>query len=323
MLFAAPEGSQSWTLYASETNKTQFHLVPASMESTSDLRPVTLEMGAPGETRTCATYNSNPSQNAYDTKDENMTMEPCHDRATPETGHKSQIFLYDGNSGKLEPTWNSGADGANTTVANSPANQNTTTLSNATESSSAALPAMKQNSTVTLVFTPVKAMLADVGTEQNYTTTEKIMTKTKTVTVFNVASTSAGVSSATSNTASQVTSSALDVQLVGAPMPTTTSASASTSSTATRSIDAAAIASGIAASASASASSASAAASASSASASVSASSASAAAAASAAASSTAISSTNDVSPSSTQEVQRRRRLAGYNSKVVGTYHQY
>lgn len=281
-LFAAPKGRGAWILYASEKNQTQFQLVntPASVESTSDLIPVTLEMGAPGETRTCATYNSSPPQDESDAQDsENMTMEPCADRATPEAGPKSQIFLYNGTSGTLEPTWNS-ADGANTAAASPSVNQNSTSSPNATATSFAVQAAAtlfanradtpqnstNQNSTVTLVFTPMKAM-TDVGIQENITTTGTTTTMTKTVTVFNVESTSTKLPSSTSNTAAQVTatSSALDVQLVGAPIPfsnatgTTTigSTSVSTSpSTATGSIDAQAIASRIAASASASSASA-------------------------------------------------------------------
>ena len=243
---------------------------PASVESTSDLTPVTLEMGAPGETRTCATYNSSPPPDESDTDSENMTMEPCADRATPEASHKSQIFMYNGTSGTLEPTWNS-AEGANTTAASSSANQNSTNSSNATATSSAVQTAAtlfanradtpqnstKQNSTVTLVFTPMKAMVTDVGIQENVTTTGTTMTMTKTVTVFSAESTSTRVPSSASDTAAQVTatSSALDVQLVGAPIPSsnateTTSTSVSTStSTATGLIDASAIASRIAASA--------------------------------------------------------------------------
>jgi len=281
-------------------------------------------MGAPGEIRTCATYNSNPPQDKSDTRDENMTMEPCADRATPEMGDKSQIFMYNDTSGTLEPTWNSGADGANTATASSPVNQNSTTLSNATATSSAVQAAAtllanredippnptKQNSTVTLVFAPVKAMVADVGPQQNSTTTGTIMTMTKTVTVFNVESTYAGVSSSTSKAASQVTatSSALDVQLVGAPTPSSVTTGSTTmgsvsvstwSSTAARSIDAAAIASSIAASASAS----------------------SASAAAAAAGSSTASSTTDSPASSSTQAAQRRGngRLAGSDLKAIST----
>ncbi|KAF8809534.1 hypothetical protein BYT27DRAFT_7187848 [Phlegmacium glaucopus] len=272
-LFAAPKGGGTWTLYASETQKTEFLMVKApSMESTSDLTPVTLQMGAPGETPTCATYNSNPPQG----DDEYMTMEPCANRANPEMGNKSQIFMYNGTSNTLEPSLDSGADGADTAAAGSPVNQNSTTLSNATATSSAITAAATlfanrediplnptaQNSTVTLVFAPANAMAADVGTQENPTTAERTMTMTKTVTVFNAESTSAGVSSSTSNAAAQGTSSALDVQLVGAPIPSSAAtgttavglASVSTSSNiATRSIDAAAIASRIAASASASA----------------------------------------------------------------------
>ena len=273
------------------------------MESTSDLTPVTLEMGAPGETRTCATYNSSPPEDESDTEDsENMTMEPCADRATPEASHKSQIFMYNGTSGTLEPTWNS-ADSANTAAASPSVNQNSTSSSSATATSSAVQAAAtlfanradtprnstNQNSTVTLVFTPMTAM-TDVGIQENFTTTGTTMTMTKTVTVFNVESTSTRFPSSTSNTAAQVaaTSSALDVQLVGAPIPfsnatgTTTIGSTSvstSSSTATGSIDAPAIASRIAASASS----------------------------ASADVSSTTISSSTDsASPSSTQAAQRR-----------------
>ena len=312
-LFAAPKGHEAWILYASETNHTQFQLVnaPASVESTSDLTPVTLEMGAPGETRTCATYNSSPPQDESDTDSENMTMEPCADRATPEASHKSQIFMYNGTSGTLEPTWNS-AGGANTTAASPLVNQNSTSSSNATAISSTVQAAAtlftnradtpqnstKQNSTVTLVFTPMKAMVTDVGIQENFTTTGTTMTMTKTVTVFNLESTSTKVSSSTSNTAAQVTatSSALDVQLVGAPIPfsngtgTTTIGSTSesaSSSTATGLIDASAIASRIAASASS----------------------------ASADVSSTTISaSTDSASPSSTQAAQRRE-----NKKLVAS----
>ena len=271
-LFAAPKGHEAWILYASTTNQTQFQMVnaPASVETTNDVTPVTLEMGAPGETRTCATYNSSPPQDGSDTDSENMTMEPCADRATPETGHKSQIFMYNGTSGTLEPTWNS-ADGANTTAA-SPSDS--TSSSNATATPSAVQAAAtlfanradtpqnptKQNSTqaVTLVFTPTKSMVTDVGIQENSTTAGTTMTMTKTVTVFNVESMSTRVPSSTSNTAAQVTatSSALDVQLVG-PLPNATgtttieSTSVSTSSsTATGLTDASAIASRIAASAS-------------------------------------------------------------------------
>lgn len=309
-LYAAPKGHEAWILYASETNQTQFQMVdaPASVESASDLTPVTLEMGAPGETRTCATYNSSPPQDESDAQDsENMTMEPCADRATPEASHKSQIFMYNGTSGTLEPTWNS-ADSANTSAVSPSANQNSTSLSNATATTSAVEAAAtlfanradtpqnptKQNSTVTLVFTPMKAaMVTDVGVQENFTTTGTTMTMTKTVTVFNVESTSTRVPTSMSNTAAQVTatSSALDVQLVGAPIPfsnATGSTSVSTSSsTATVLVDASAIASRIAASASS----------------------------APADVSSTAI---NSASPSSTQGAQRRenkRSAASY----VGT----
>jgi hypothetical protein len=308
-LFAAPKGHEAWVLYASETNQTQFQMVnaPASVETTFDVTPVTLEMGAPGETRTCATYNSSPPQDgsdtdSSDTDSENMTMEPCADRATPETSHKSQIFMYNGTSGTLEPTWNS-ADGANTAAASPSVNPNSTSSSNATATSSAVQAAAtlfanradtpqnptKQNSTqaVTLVFTPTKAMVSDVGIQENSTTTGTTMTMTKTVTVFNVESMSTGVPSSTSNTAAQVTatSSALDVQLVGVPIPfsnatgTTTIGSTSvstSSSTAAGSTDASAIASRIAASASADVSS------------------------------TTISSSTDSASPSSTQVAQRR-----------------
>ena len=255
---------------------------PVSMESASDLTPVTLEMGAPGETRTCATYNSSPSKDESDADSENMIMEPCADRATPEASNKSQIFMYNGTSGTLEPTWNS-ADGAKAAAASPSVSQNSTSSSNATATSSvfqaaatlfanradAPQNSTKQNSTVTLVFTPIKAMVTDVGIQGNSTTstTGTIMTMTKTVTVFNLESTSTRLPSSSSNTAAQVaaTSSALDVQLVGAPSPiassnateTTTigSTSVSTSSTATGSlIDASAIASRIAASAASSAS---------------------------------------------------------------------
>ena len=278
------------------------------MESASDLTPVTLEMGEPGETRTCATYNSSPPPDESDTDSENMTMEPCANRATPEQSHKSQIFMYNSTSGNLEPTWNS-ADDANTTAVDPSVNQNSTSSSNATVTSSAVQAAAtlfanradtpqnstKQNSTVSLVFTPIKAMVTDVGIQENSTTTATTMTKTKTVTVFNVESTSSGVSSSSSNTAAQVaaTSSALDVQLVGAPTPTSTtigSTSVSTSSsTATGFVDASAIASRIAASA------------ASSATADVS--------------STTINSSTDSGSPSSTQAAQRRENKKLY----VGT----
>jgi hypothetical protein len=285
---------------------------PASVESTSDLTPVTLEMGAPGETRTCATYNSSPPQDESDTDSENMTMEPCADRATPETSHKSQIFMYNGTSGTLEPTWNS-ADGANTAAASPSVNQNSTSSSNATATSSAVQAAAtlfanradtpqnptKQNSSVMLVFTPMKAMVTDVGIQENSTTTGTTMTMTKTVTVFNVESMSTRVPSSTSNTAQvTATSSALDVQLVGAPIPssnatgTTTIGSTSvstSSSTATESIDASAIASRIAASASS----------------------------ASADVSSTTISSSTDSgSPSSTQAAQRRENERLFASRI-------
>ena len=262
-LFAVPQGLDTWVLFASEKDKTQFRMVDASdnVESTSDRTPVRLEMGAPGETRTCATYNSSPEQDESDEQDpDDMTMEPCADRATSETGHKSQIFMYNSTSGTLEPTWNSGSDGqaANTTT-NSPLNQNSTTSSNATTASSAIQAAAtllanredissnstKQNSTVILVFTPVNSAM--IGIQEDSTTTV-----TKTVTVSNVASTSTAAQAQAT-----VTSSALDVQLVGAPMPSSgvtgsttmqwTSAS-TPSSTATGSIDAAAIASKIAAS---------------------------------------------------------------------------
>jgi hypothetical protein len=278
------------------------------VESTSDLTPVTLEMGSPGETRTCATYNSSPAQDESDTDSENMTMEPCANRATPEASHKSQIFMYNGTSGTLEPTWSS-ADGANTTEASPSVNQNSTSSSNATATSSAVQAAAatllanradtpqnstKQNSTVSLVFTPIKAMVTDVGIQENFTTTGTTMTMTKTVTVFNVESTSTGVPSSSSNTAAQVaaTSSALDVQLVGAPIPASTtngSTSVSTSSsTATGFIDASAIASKIAASAASSAS---------------------------ADASSTINSSTDSAAPSSTQAAQRRE-----NGRLVASH---
>ena len=263
-------------LYASDTNQTRFRLVnaPVSVESTSDLTPVTLEMGEPGETRTCATYNSSPPQDESDTDSENMTMEPCANRATPETSHKSQVFMYNGTSGTIEPTWNS--DGADAAAASPSVNQNSTSSSSATVTSSAVLAAAtlfanradtpqnttKQNSTVSLVFTPIKAMITDVGIQENSTTTASgtTMTMTKTVTVFNVKSTSTSVPSSSSNTAAQVaaTSSALEVQLVGTPIPpstTTGSTSVSTSSgTATGFTDASAIASRIAASAASSAS---------------------------------------------------------------------
>src|ERR1700733_12190016 len=91
-LFAVPQGLGAWVLYASEKNQTQFQLVDTSdsVESTSDLTPVRLEMGAPGETRTCATYNSSPPQDESDAQDsDDMTMEPCADRATAKAGHKS------------------------------------------------------------------------------------------------------------------------------------------------------------------------------------------------------------------------------------------
>ena len=279
---------------------------PASVESTSDLTPVTLEMGSPGQTRTCATYNSSPPQDESDADSENMTMEPCADRATPEASHKSQIFMYNGTSGTLEPTWNS-ADSANTTAASPLVNQNSTSSSNATAASSAVQAAAtlfanradtprnptKQNSTVTLVFTPMKAVVADVGIQENSTATGTTMTMTKTVTVFNVESTSTRIPSSTSNTAAQVTatSSALDVQLVGAPIPlsnatgTTSIGSTSMSSTATGLIDASAIASRIAASADVS---------------------------------STTISSTGSASPSSTPAAQRRENK-GLVASHVGT----
>jgi hypothetical protein len=259
-------------------------------------------MGAPGETRTCATYDSSPPQDESDTQDsENMTMEPCADRATPEVGHKSQIFIYNSTSGAIQPTWNSGANGTNTTIASSSVNGTSTSSSNATSAVQAAatlfanradIPqnSTRQNSTVTLVFTPVKAMIANVGVEENSTTTG-MMTMTTTVTVFDVgSSTPTRVSSSTSNSAAQVaaTSSVLDVQLVGAPMPSSNATGTMTSSTATGSIDAAAIASRIAASASASSVSA-------------------------AASSATMSSSTDSASPSSTQSVQRRE-----NGRLVG-----
>ena len=284
---------------------------PVSVEPTSDLTPVTLQMGAPGETRTCATYNSSPPQDESDIDSENMTMEPCANRATPEASHKSQIFMYNGTSGTLEPTWNS-ADGANTTAASPSVNRNSTSSSNATATSSSIQAAAKlfanradtpqkstkQNSTVTLVFTPIEAMITDVGIQENFTTTGTTMTMTKTVTVFNVESTSTRVLYSSSNAAAQVTatSSALDVQLVGAPIPssnaTTTIGSTSvstSSSTATRLIDASAIASRIAESA------------ASSASADVS--------------STTINSSTDSASPSSTQAAQRRE-----NERLVASH---
>ena len=283
MLFAARDG----TLYASEKDKTQFELVniPGS-ESTFDLTPVTLETGQLGTTRTCATYNASPESDT-----ENMVMQPCADRAVPEGSDESQIFMYNATSGTLEPTLKPGADGANTTAAISPANRNSTVSSNGTATSSAiqtgaGLPAKstKQNSTVTLVFKPVKAMVAHVGIQESSTTTgDRITTVTMTKTIT--------VSQATT------TSSALDVQLVGAPSPTpspdaTGSTTGSTSSsTVTRSIDAAAIASGIAASASASSASA-------------------------AASLTTTSSSTDSASPSSTPAVGRRedRRM---DSKVT------
>jgi hypothetical protein len=246
---------------------------PVSVESTSsDLTPVTLEMGAPGETRTCATYNSSPAHGESDTHPENMTMEPCANRANPEASNKSQVFMYNGTSGTLEPTWNS-TDRANTAAASPSVNQNSTSSSNVTDTSSAVQAAAtlfanradtpqnptKQNSTVSLVFTPIKEMVTDVGIQDNSTTTGTTMTMTKTVTVFNLESTSTRVSSSTSNTAAQVaaTSSALDVQLVGAPSSNATPTIGSTStssSTATGFTDASAIASRIAASAASSAS---------------------------------------------------------------------
>jgi hypothetical protein len=268
-----------------------------------------LEMGAPGETRTCATYNSSPPQDESDTQDsENMTMEPCADRATPVASPKSQIFMYNDKSGTLEPMGNS-ADGANTTAASPSVNQNSTSSSNATAASSVVQAAAtlfanradtpqnptKQNSTVTLVFTPMKEGVTNVGIQENFSTTGMTTTMTKTVTVFNVESTSTRVSSSTSITAAQVTatSSALDVQLVGAPSPipfsnatgTTTTSVSTSSSTATGSIDAAAIASRIAASAS------------------------------SASADVSSTTSTDSASPSSTQAAQRRenKRLVASN----------
>ena len=244
------------------------------MESTSDLTPVTLEMGAPGETRTCATYDSSPPQDESNTQDsENMTMEPCADRATPVADYKSQVFLYNTTSGVLQPISNSSAEGTNTTSASASVNRNSTSSSNTTATSSAfeaaatlfanradiAQNSTRQNSTVTLVFTPVKAMVANVGIEENSTTSRVTMTMTKTVTIFNVESTSTGGSAFMSNAGAQVTatSSALDVQLVGAPMPSSnatgttigsTSVSTPSSSPATGSIDPVAIASRIAAS---------------------------------------------------------------------------
>lgn len=49
--------------------------------------------GARGKTRICAAYNSSPSQDASDPDSENMTMEPCANRATFEASHKSQIHI--------------------------------------------------------------------------------------------------------------------------------------------------------------------------------------------------------------------------------------
>ena len=129
---------------------------------------------ARGKTRICATYNSSPSQDESDPDSENMTMEPCANRATPEASHKSQIHI--------EHAWTNlefcrrCQHGSSQSFSTLEFDEFLKRNSHILRCSHRRLVIRqsskffeKQNSTVSLVSTPIKTMVTDVVIQENFT----------------------------------------------------------------------------------------------------------------------------------------------------------
>ena len=232
-LFIVDMMNRTYVLDASESNRSNLNLINAPgasssapiATSTNDTIPVKLSVLFDGRPY-CATYNPDPPA------PEPLTMDPCNDDSSP-VSHKSQIFLYNGKTGAIRPTWfqaeddgtantqdgvssfsSSATPSATPGIASPSAGANLASWSRRDDTAYPANSTYEQN--VTLVFIPQRAAANNAAINASVSTS----TYTQTVTVYSSGSPSSlnaaeATPSTTNSSVPAASATGLNVEVVG------------------------------------------------------------------------------------------------------------